>query len=106
MRPVKILFTLRECAGWSESSLGTHIRRYTFSRSSSYYYTASVNINNVESNSDESNCPICSKFSDKQAYANSVDPDQTPQNAASDQGLHCLPPIQQFLEASILAEIV
>ena len=24
------------------------------------------------------------------AYANSVDPDQTPQIAASDQGLHCL----------------
>ena len=23
-------------------------------------------------------------------YANSVDPDQRPQNAASDQGLHCL----------------
>ena len=23
--------------------------------------------------------------------ANSVDPDQTPQNAATDQGLHCLP---------------
>ena len=28
--------------------------------------------------------------------ANSVDPDQTPQKAASDQGLHCLPLIQQF----------
>ena len=27
---------------------------------------------------------------------NSVDPDQTPLNAASDQGLHCLPLIQQF----------
>ena len=27
---------------------------------------------------------------DKQACANNVDPDQTPQNAASDQGLHCL----------------
>ena len=24
-------------------------------------------------------------------YANSVDPDQTPSSAASDQGLHCLP---------------
>ena len=28
--------------------------------------------------------------------ANSVDPDQTPQNAASDHGLLCLPLIQQF----------
>ena len=29
-------------------------------------------------------------------WANSVDPDQMPQNAASDQGLHCLPLILQF----------
>ena len=28
--------------------------------------------------------------------SNGVDPDQTPQNAASDQGLHCLPLVQQF----------
>ena len=28
-------------------------------------------------------------------FANSVDPDQMPQNVASDQGLHCLPCIQQ-----------
>ena len=27
---------------------------------------------------------------DRQAFANSVDPDQMPQNAASDQGQHCL----------------
>ena len=27
-----------------------------------------------------------------------VDPDQMPQNVASDQGLHYLPPIQQFLD--------
>ena len=31
-----------------------------------------------------------------QAWANSVDPDQMPQNVASDLGLHCLPIIQQF----------
>ena len=28
--------------------------------------------------------------------ANSVAPDQTPHHAASDQGLHCLPLVQQF----------
>ena len=33
---------------------------------------------------------IYPKYSDRQACANSVDPDQTPQNAASDQGLRCL----------------
>ena len=27
----------------------------------------------------------------RNANANSVDPDQTPRSAASDQGLHCLP---------------
>ena len=37
-------------------------------------------------------------FSDRQAWANSVDPDETPQNAASHQGLQCLPVIQQFLD--------
>ena len=30
-------------------------------------------------------------YLDRQVWANSVGPDQTPQNAASDQGLHCLP---------------
>ena len=29
-------------------------------------------------------------YLDRQAFANSVDPDQTPQNAASDQVQHCL----------------
>ena len=32
MRPVKILIRLRVCAGWSESSLGAHFRRYVFQR--------------------------------------------------------------------------
>ena len=35
-------------------------------------------------------------YGHRYACANSVDPDQTPQNAASDQGLHCFPLIQQF----------
>ena len=30
MHPVKILIRLRECAGWSESWLGAHVRRYIF----------------------------------------------------------------------------
>ena len=34
--------------------------------------------------------------------ANSVDPDQTPQNAASDEGLHCLLYIQKFLRNIII----
>ena len=35
-----------------------------------------------------------SKYWDRQAWANSVDPDQTPLNAASDLDLHCLSSIQ------------
>ena len=31
------------------------------------------------------------KYWDRQAWANSVDPDQMPHSAASDQGLHFLP---------------
>ena len=36
------------------------------------------------------------KVFDRKVLQNSEDPDQTPQNAASDQGPHCLPVIQQF----------
>ena len=35
-------------------------------------------------------------YLDRQALENSVDPDEMLQNAASHQGLHCLPLIQQF----------
>ena len=41
---------------------------------------------------------IYHKYSDRQAWANSVDPDEMPQNVASHQGLHYLPLIQQFLD--------
>ena len=41
---------------------------------------------------------VITLYWDRQAKsANSVDPDQMPQNAASDQGLLCLPYIQQYL---------
>ena len=40
------------------------------------------------------------KYSDRQVWAKSVDPDQMLQNAASDPGLHCLPLIQYFLDTS------
>ena len=38
------------------------------------------------------------KFLDRQARANHVDPDQMPHSVASDQDLHCLAFIQQFLD--------
>ena len=31
-RPMKALIRMRECAGWSESSLGGHIQKYIFWR--------------------------------------------------------------------------
>ena len=37
---------------------------------------------------------------DRQACANNEDPDQLPQNAASDQGLHCLVLIRHILNIS------
>ena len=37
---------------------------------------------------------------DRQVRAKIVDPDQIPQNTVSDQGLHCWPFIQQFLDTS------
>ena len=36
IRPVKILIRLRESAGWSESSLGAHVRRHVFCRCCSF----------------------------------------------------------------------
>ena len=44
---------------------------------------------------------IYHKYWKIQTSANSKDPDQMPQNVASDQGLHCLPFIQQFLDPTI-----
>ena len=35
--------------------------------------------------------------SNRQAWQNSIDPDQLLQNAAFDQGCHCLPLIDQYL---------
>ena len=40
-------------------------------------------------------------YLDRQTGANSVDPDQTPPNAATDLGLHCLHLTQQFLDSAI-----
>ena len=40
-------------------------------------------------------------YSDRQALANSIDPDEMRQNAASHLGLHCLPVIQQFLNTTM-----
>ena len=39
-------------------------------------------------------------YTDRQASANSVDPDEMPQKAASHQDLHCLRLVQQFLETT------
>ena len=44
---------------------------------------------------------IYSMYLDRQVRANSVDPDEMPQNAASHKGLHCLPVIQQFLDTTL-----
>ena len=38
IRPVKNLIRLRECAGWSESSLEANVRRYVFWRSGSFQF--------------------------------------------------------------------
>ena len=44
-------------------------------------------------------------YSDRQAWANSIDPDEMPQNMASHLGLHCLPLIQQFLDTTLGSEL-
>ena len=49
---------------------------------------------------------ICPRYLDKQAWAKSEDPDQMPQNAVSDQGLHCLQLTQQFKGTKTSSKIV
>ena len=44
-------------------------------------------------------CPV------KGILADSVDPDQTPQTAASDQGLHCLHYIQDFYHILLIIKL-
>ena len=46
----------------------------------------------IESYSD----PKYNMYRNRHALGNSVDPDQTPQNTLSDQGLHYLSSIQEF----------
>ena len=43
----------------------------------------------------------CSLETPKRELANSEDSDQTPQNAASDQGHHCLQIVQAFFSRNI-----
>ena len=40
-------------------------------------------------------------YSDRQALANSIDPDEMKQNATSRQGLHCLPLIRQRIDSTL-----
>ena len=44
---------------------------------------------------------IYQMYLERQAWANSVVPDEMLQNEASDQGLHCLPLIQQYLDTTL-----
>ena len=41
------------------------------------------------------------KYWNRHVWANGVDPDQMLQNLASDQGIHCLPLIRQYLHTLI-----
>ena len=44
-------------------------------------------------------------YSDRQAWTNSVDPDETPQNVAPHQCLNCLLLIQQFLDTTSVSKL-
>ena len=69
------------------------VRVYTVCHSSSCFWTYQQVVKCTCSNE---------KYLVRQVWANanSVDPDQTPQTAASDQDLHFLPPNQQLLDTS------
>ena len=44
---------------------------------------------------------LSTMYWERKAQPNSVEPDQQPQKAASNQGQNCLPLMQQFLDTSI-----
>ena len=52
-----------------------------------------------------SNYRTYSTYSYKQAWTYRVEPDQTPQNVASDQVLYCLPLTQQFILHTFISSI-
>ena len=61
----------------------------------------------MHNQADMKRCPFytyCNspKCWDRQTLANSIDPDQMPQNLASDLHLHCQPLIQQYKRCSKL----
>ena len=58
-----------------------------------------------ETEAEYDNIP-CYNKTDKQYWATSVDQNQTPQKAASDQGLHWLTFVQQFLDTSTGSKMI
>ena len=87
-QPWNILIRLHECAGWSESSLDAHVRRYFFTNCGTY-------LSSVENKLWA--CPyyylhvlIFLKLDGR--MANRVNLEQTPHLAAHDQSLHCYRP--------------
>ena len=66
------------------------------------YGTFAMQLNSEKSNVTGNGCypfVVCRPL--KAQLAHSADPDQTPQNAASDQCLHCLQIVQQFFSRNI-----
>ena len=112
MRPAKILISLRECAGWSESSPGAHVRRYFFYELAPHFVMA---IDVLIENEYSSTIFLVLHNEFKQndltleniyiiVYSLSIrthrskqnaDQDQRPQHAVSDHGIHNLPPLSQ-----------
>ena len=71
MRTAKIMIRLGRCPGWSESSLGAHVILLVLLYAGSFH---SIKVLNLWYPNDPYDPP---KFSDRQDWANSVDPGQT-----------------------------
>ena len=115
MRPAKILISLRKCAGWSEFSLGPHVRRYLFYELAPHFVMAIEVLIEIEYSSTIF-LVVHNEFKQNNltleiiyfiVYTLSIqthrskqnaDQDQRPQHAASDHGILYLPLIQQFLD--------
>ena len=77
---------------WTDhSKCNTTVDRI-FVTTCTFFKQVKISVRLVTCNNIYSKCPkiLYTQVSDKMAYANSTDPDQTAPEEQSDQGLHCL----------------
>ena len=91
------LMRLGRLAGWSESAyFGYSWRTFSLDAVQNLKPNHTILTWHMTSVKMQARLYINPRYWDREVWANSVDPDQMPHSVASDQGLHCLPLVQQY----------